>query len=104
MWMNELKQLIGKNLKLLREHHQRSRTAFARDCGMAQPVYSRLENAEVMQHLESLEKIANRYGLEAWQLLINGFDPSNPPVLQPITPAQREFYEKMKELSKLIKQ
>lgn len=68
-------------------------------CGTAQATIGRIlrgegENAK----LETIAAIAKAYGLEAWQLLIAGMDPKNPPVLAPITQEQRAFWERLQSL------
>lgn len=65
--------------------------------GVAQATIGRIlgdvgENAKI----ETVERLARAYGLEGWQIMIAGMDPSNPPVLQPVSPAERALYERLK--------
>lgn len=48
--------------------------------------------------LETAQAIAKGAGYDLWQMLAADFDPSNPPVMQPMSPAEREFYRRVKEL------
>ncbi len=48
--------------------------------------------------LETAERIAKKTGFELWQLLSPNFDPSNPPMIVPLTPEEQQFYEDFKEL------
>lgn len=48
--------------------------------------------------LETIAAIAEAYGLEAWQLLVAGMDPKNPPVLAPVTKEQKEFWARLRAL------
>jgi hypothetical protein len=48
--------------------------------------------------LETAQAIAKGAGFELWQMLAENFDPSNPPVMQPMTPAEIEFYRLLKNL------
>lgn len=94
--VSHIKETVAANLKRLRESHDMSKAGFARYCGMAQPVYLRLESGELTQHLESLLKIANKCGLQVWQLIVPDLDPSNPPVLKQPSQAEREFYDRIR--------
>jgi transcriptional regulator with XRE-family HTH domain len=71
--------------------------------GVAQATIGRIlgdigENAKI----ETVDRLAKAYGLEGWQLMVAGMDPSNPPVLQPVTPAERELYKRLQETVKDI--
>lgn len=48
--------------------------------------------------LETIDAIAQAYGLQAWQLLVAGMDPKNPPVLAPVTKEEKEFWAKVRAL------
>jgi transcriptional regulator with XRE-family HTH domain len=48
--------------------------------------------------IETVAKIAKAYGLEAWQLLVAGMDPKNPPALAPVTKAERELWARLRAL------
>lgn len=56
------------------------------------------ENAKI----ETIAKIAKAYGLEGWQLLVAGMDPHNPPVIQPVSQAERALYDRLKAAAKDI--
>lgn len=75
----------------------KSQSALHKKCGVAQATIGRIlrpegENPKV----ENVAAIAKAYGLEAWQLLIAGMDPKNPPVLSPVTKAERELWDKLR--------
>lgn len=101
--MDEIKDMVAANLKRLRQYKDMNRTQFAEHCGMRNGTYFRLEGAEVTQHIESLDKIAKANDLEVWQLLVPSFDPSNPPAIRQLSETEKEFYEKMKEMSAFLK-
>jgi hypothetical protein len=68
--------------------------------GVAQATIGRIlsydgENARI----ETVNKLAVAYGLQGWQLLVAGMDPTNPPVLQPMTQQERAFYDRLKSLA-----
>jgi hypothetical protein len=76
-----------------------SQLALHKKCGAAQATIGRIvgkhgENAK----LETIAAIAKAYDLEAWQLLIAGMDPKNPPALAPVTKEQREFWARVQAL------
>lgn len=48
--------------------------------------------------LETIAAIAAAYGLEAWQILVAGMDPKNPPVLAPVTKEEKEFWARLRLL------
>jgi len=47
--------------------------------------------------IEKIEKIAKVYELEIWQLFVPGMNPANPPALMPLSQAEREFHERLRE-------
>jgi len=53
--------------------------------------------------LENIAAIAAAYGLEAWQLLVPGMDPNNPPALAAVTKAEKELWAKLRGLMDDIK-
>lgn len=48
--------------------------------------------------LETIAAIAKAYGLEAWQLLVAGMDPKNPPVLTPVSKEEKELWARLRQL------
>lgn len=49
--------------------------------------------------IDILQRIAEPYKLEAWQLLVPGLDPTNPPVV-PVTEAEKLLTERLKRVSR----
>lgn len=56
---------------------------------------NRILAGEQSPSLLLLDEIASACGLQGWQLLVPGLDPSNPPVVH-LTAAEREFYTRMR--------
>lgn len=54
----------------------------------------RIKEQETAVGLDVLDKIANFFELQAWQLLIEDLDPTNPPVF--LNAKQKEFFDKVK--------
>ena len=77
--------------------------------GVAQSTIGRILNPEENENtrIDTIAKIAKAYGLEPWMLLVPGMNPDNPPVLQPVTQAERALYAQLqstiKDLAKITK-
>lgn len=68
---------------------------FAAFCEVGVGTIQRIEKQETSVGLTVLDKIAQKFDLAAWQLLVPGFDPKNPPALQPVTKEERALYNKI---------
>ncbi len=68
---------------------------FAAFCEVGVGTIQRIEEQKTSVGLAILDKIAAKFDLAAWQLLVPGFDPTNPPALQPVTQRQRILYDKI---------
>lgn len=107
----EPKAVLRRNLTALMDKAKRDgnqdlsrQIRLGKKAGVAQASIGRIlspkgENSSI----ETVDKLAKAFGLQGWQLLVAGFDPSNPPVLQPVTKAERELYQRLKELAKDLK-
>ncbi len=100
--------VLAQNLKALmaRKDGPRSQSELFRKSKVAQATIGRIlseggENARI----ETVDKLASAYGLEGWQLLVPGMDPSNPPTLRSRSKHEDELYGRLKsaaeELAKL---
>lgn len=49
--------------------------------------------------LTTAQEIAKGAGYTLWQLLSPDFDPANPPVMRIVTPAEAEFYDRLKQMA-----
>ena len=58
----------------------------------------RIRQGTVGCSVDSLEAIAGCFGLDAWQLLVEGLDPKNPPLVRGVSGAERELYDKLDAL------
>lgn len=78
-----------------------SQLGLAKKSGVSQATIGRILSDEgVDAQIETIDKIARAYGLQAWQMMIAGMDPTNPPVLQPVTKAERALYENLKKAAR----
>lgn len=93
--------VLRRNLKALMATKEgpRSQNALAEKSGVAQATIGRILSDEgVDAGIETVDKIARAYGLEGWQIMVAGMDPTNPPVLQPVSKEERAFYDRVKAL------
>lgn len=83
-----------------------SQSALGRKPGTGgQPTIGRIVSDEGENpKLETIAAIAAAYELEAWQILVAGMDPKNPPVLQPVTKEQKEFWARLQKLYEEVRQ
>lgn len=73
---------------------------FAAFCEVGVGTIQRIEAQKTSVGLAILDKIAEKFDLAAWQLLVPGFDPANPPALQPVTQRERDLYDKIMTAAK----
>jgi transcriptional regulator with XRE-family HTH domain len=95
LWQNVLTLMTSK-------FGGRSIKPFAAFCGVGVGTIQRIEKQETSVGLETLDKIAQKFDLAAWQLLVPGFDPDNPPALQPVSRKERDMYDKIMKVAKEI--
>ena len=70
-----------------------------------QPTIRRILIGETSPTELMIAKIAERLGLDAWQLLVPDVNPKSPPVLREVNDSERKLYERidaaLKELGQL---
>lgn len=95
---------LWQNLEALMKHRYGSTnlSKLAADCGFSQSTATRIKQQGTAIGLDRLEMIAHAFGLSTWQLLVPGFDPKNPPTLQPMSPRERALYDKIMSAAKAI--
>jgi hypothetical protein len=74
---------------------QENLSRLAREAKIGPGSCTRIKEAATSVGLEVIDKIASRYDYDAWQLLVPGFDPRNPPVLKPVSPEERQLYDRL---------
>lgn len=96
-------ETVASNLRALMLHAgmekkgEPNQSDLARASGANQRTVGRILAREQSPTVEMLETIARAFGLHAWQLLIPGLDPANPPVVV-MSEAERQFYRRLEEL------
>lgn len=90
---------------LMNKHYGGENLAkLSRDCGIGLGTSARIKKQQTSVGIDILHQIASRFGLAPWQLLVPGFDPENPPTLQPVSSQERMLYERIMSAAKLIAQ
>ena len=94
-----LRLVLRENLlALMKNNADEGQSALSRRSKVAQSTIGRIlaekgENARV----ETVERIANAYGLHAWQLLIPGLNPKNPPMLRVQGDVEKALYARLED-------
>ena len=90
--------IVRENVQALRDSPTgaRGQRTFAEKCGIGEGTVWRISKGQDGTSIETLRAIAEAHGLQAWQLLVPGLDPVNPPVLAPLTDAERRLYAAIK--------
>lgn len=94
-----LRQVLRENLRtLMKNNNDEGQSDLHRRSGVAQSTIGRIladegENARI----ETLERIAKAYGLNAWQLLIPDINPKNPPMLRIAGEVEKALYARLED-------
>jgi hypothetical protein len=97
--------LWGSVLALMQHAYGRENlTRLARETGIGPGSATRIKNQDTSVGIDTIEKIANRFDVQPWQLLVPGFDPVNPPALLPVTVGERQLWERLLMAAKDIRQ
>lgn len=74
-----------------------SEIALGKRAKVGQATIGRILKRDGFAKIDTVGKLAQVYGLEAWQLMVPGMDPSNPPVLLPVSKAEKALYARLKD-------
>jgi hypothetical protein len=98
----ESSKVVAANLrKLMRAQGNEelsSNPKLGKKTGLGASAISRLVNGHNAT-LETVDRVAEAFGLAGWQLLIPNLDPTNPPVVQ-MSAKEADLYRKLKALMK----
>lgn len=102
------RNVLRRNLKALMDKAKKdgerelaSQIRLGKKAGVAQATIGRILSSDGENpSIETVSSLAGAFGLETWQLMVAGMDPANPPVLQPVSKAERALYERIKDLAK----
>lgn len=99
------KNVLWANVQaLMRKHYgQDNLSQLARDCDIGLGTTTRIKQQKTSVGLDIVERIAERFGVQPWQLLVPGFDPDSPPTLLPVSAQERQLYERLRAAVKEFK-
>lgn len=95
LWMNV-------RALMLKHYGKENLSRLAAECEIGLGTAGRIKEAKTSVGIEVMGKIATRFGLEAWQLLVPDFDPENPPTLQPLNELERKVYRRIVDAARSI--
>lgn len=105
--LSETDHVVANNVERLYVEHGiigGNQSELARKAKIDPTFISKLLKRKNSVSVATLHKIAGALGLQAWMLLVPGDWPlSNPPVLQPLSDAERQLYAKLKEAVQLAR-
>ena len=85
------------NLRGIIERSGQSVNAWAISKKLDQSTISRIISGKQDMTSAKMEQIAQAAGFPAWHLLVEGYQPSNPPMLRAETEAERKLYAKIQQ-------
>lgn len=99
------KAVLWTNVQaLMRKHYGgENLSRLSRECDVGLGTSARIKRRQTSVGIDILAKIAERFDLQPWQLLVPGFDPDNPPTLVPVSAAERQLYERLSAALKEFK-
>lgn len=87
---------------MVKHYGQENLTRLAKECGIGLGTAARIKKQNTSVGLDVLHAIANRFDVSPWQLLVPGFDPQNPPALQPVSARERLLYQRIMSVATAI--
>lgn len=84
------------------EHTGATQGSLGQKMGRAQSTVGRILSQKNAPDLDTLSALANAAGVPLWHLLVPGYDPTNPPVLQNATPEERELYDRLRAAAAVL--
>jgi len=87
---------------MVKKYGRTNLKGFATFCKVGVGTIQRIEAQQTSVGIAILDKIAHKFDLAPWQLLVPGLDPDNPPALQPVSQKERALYDKLMGAAKLI--
>ena len=93
-----IEKTVADNLTLLMKSSNAagSDEKLARRSGVGRGTVQRARRGEVSLSIGNLERLADAFGLEPWQLLIPGLEPGNPPALRAVNSEERMLWQRLR--------
>lgn len=99
-----IRKVLSENLlRLMRtgQSGEVSQAELGRRARVDQRNVGRIVSGDISTTVDTLGKLARAFDLDAWQLLVPGLDPSNPPINH-ITEDEKRLYERLREAARLV--
>jgi transcriptional regulator with XRE-family HTH domain len=99
----DTKEVLWSNLQALMTHHfeKVSLSELSRRSKLGLATLDRIKKRETSVGIDTLEKLADVFSLQAWHLLTPRLDPANPPVIW-LTHTEHELYERMRKAAQQL--
>lgn len=98
MERTKIAEILSRNLSAILEKEKRTQTKTGEAAGTSQSTVGRIINFESSPGANTLEKVAAGFNLEPWQLMVDTFDPYDPPAA--IRKSELEVFRRMQEIAK----
>ena len=85
---------------MVREYGGENMKRLATDTGVGLATIARIKDQQTSIGIDVLDRIAARFNVSAWQLLVPGFNPAAPPTLQPVSERERQLYDRLIKAAK----
>ena len=96
----DIRQIIAANLRALKTHYDLTNIQMARRCAVGEGTVNRAMSGTVGVASDVLQQLAQGFGLEAWQIMVQNLDPSNPPLICHNSPEEQALYNRLKAVLK----
>jgi transcriptional regulator with XRE-family HTH domain len=96
-----VEEILAANLDaLMGRGKKRKAQSFLASKGVSQSAIAEILRHDRSVRLRTLAIIAAEFNFQPWQLLVEGFDPKQPPLLQVPTGDEAAFYARIRKLAK----
>jgi hypothetical protein len=91
------KLVLWQNVSALMTHHWGgdNLTRLAREAKTGPGTATRIKEMQTSVGLDVVDRVAEVFDLEMWQMLTPGLDPKNPPAARPVSTTERELYDRL---------
>jgi hypothetical protein len=94
---NNTKAVLWENVQslMLRKYHKENLWAFCKFVGIGPATGTRIKEQRTSVGMDVIEKIADKFDLQPWHLLVPNLDPANPPLVL-VSDVEQKFYASMR--------
>ena len=94
---------LMERARLKGEARLASQNGLARRAKVGQRTIGRILSREQVPSVDVLDAIARAYDLQGWQLMVEEFDPGNPPLLREASETERELWRALEEIQQKMR-